>query len=208
MPKRTVHLVDDDEDFRDSLRALLEAHGFLVIEYADGRDFLRRVDHNSVGCALVDVNMPEIDGLKVLAELAQRSVSLPVIVITGTADVPLAVLAMKAGARDFIEKPLKTDVLMASIVQVLLGDKSVRDDGADGFRNRLAALTEREREVLDGVVSGHPTKVIAHVLGISPRTVDVHRLHLNEKLEVTGLSNLVRMALNAGVMPGERWRKQ
>ncbi|HIJ62423.1 MAG TPA: response regulator transcription factor [Rhodospirillaceae bacterium] len=207
MPERTVHLVDDDEDFRDSLRVLMEAHGFNVVAYADGRDFLDRLGHNPAGCAMVDVTMPVIGGLEVLAELARRSVSLPVIVMTGGADVPLAVQAMKAGAVDFIEKPLKTETLMATVIQALLADDGGQDGGVDGFRTRLAGLTEREWQVLEGVVSGQPTKVIAHELGISPRTVDVHRLHLNEKLAVTGLSNLVRLALSAGVAPGERWQK-
>ncbi len=201
MPDRLVHIVDDDAPFRDSLRLMLEGHGFRVEEFASGLSFVETIEHAPAGCALVDVNMPELDGLALQEHLNERGVSIPVIVMTGAADVPTAVRAMKAGAVDFIEKPFELATVLEAIGTALGRAAVPADDDPQvaAFRARLADLTPREREILQAVVAGNPTKVIAYDLDISPRTVHVHRARISDKLGVTGLSNLVRLALAAGV---------
>ena len=201
MPDLRVHIVDDDAPFRDALRTLLEAKGWPVREFASGRAFIEHVDRNAEGCALVDVNMPELDGLALQEMLNARGIGIPLIIMTGRADVPMAVRAMKAGAVDFIEKPFETATVLSALdaARSRLRPAVFDDPRIASFRARLSALTPREREVLEAVVAGNPTKVIAYQLDISPRTVHVHRARIGEKLEVTGLSNLVRLALAAGV---------
>ena len=201
MVDRLVHIVDDDEPFRDSLRLMLEAHGFRVAEFASGRAFADTVEDVASGCALVDVNMPELDGLALQEHLNDRGIAIPVIVMTGVADVPTAVRAMKAGAVDFIEKPFELATVLEAIGTALgrIPAPATDDPHVTAFRARLGDLTPREREILEAVVAGNPTKVIAYDLDISPRTVHVHRARISDKLGVTGLSNLVRLALAAGV---------
>ena len=201
MADRVIHIVDDDAPFRDSLRMMLEAHGFRVAEFSSGRSFVDIAGNSPPGCALVDVNMPELDGLALQELLNQRGIRIPVIVMTGVADVPTAVRAMKAGAVDFIEKPFEPATLLEAIGTALgrLDTPASEDTQVGAFRSRLADLTPREREILEAVVAGNPTKVIAYDLDISPRTVHVHRARISDKLAVTGLSNLVRRALAAGV---------
>ena len=197
-----IHVVDDDVPFREGLRALLEGAGFSVVEYGDGHSFVEGAAA-AVGCALIDVNMPDQSGIALQEELGRRGVKIPVIIMTGDADVPMAVRAMKAGAVDFIEKPIDMADLRAAIERALTRRDSAEqeDPAVTAIKARIPGLTAREREILEAVVGGHPTKIIAHKLGISPRTVHVHRLHIGEKLGVTGLSNLVRLALAAGVTP-------
>jgi two-component system response regulator FixJ len=194
----TIHVVDDDEAVTLSLVFLLETGGFKARAYASGTELLARGPELEPGLILLDVRMPEIDGISVLERLRERGVSLPVIIMTGHADVPLAVRAMKAGAADFIEKPF-TDEVLFSMLRETLARHAPRANGADpALREKFAALTPRERDVLRGLLAGLPNKTIAYDLGISPRTVEIHRAHLMEKVGARNLSSLIRLALSAG----------
>lgn len=197
----TIFIVDDDEAVRESLVLLLEASGFRVIAFASGEAFLAALKPDADGCLLVDVRMPGIGGLEVQEELRRRASAVPAIIMTGHADVPLAVRAMQAGATDFIEKPFTDETILASIERALKQGESRRLDRARNAEilAHVERLTEREREVLDELVAGHPNKVIAHHLSISPRTVEIHRARVMEKMQARNLSELVRMALAAGL---------
>ena len=192
-----VHIVDDDDAIRESTKAVLEAAGFACATYRSALEFLDTGDLKT-GCAVVDVRMPEMDGLALLNELSARKSDLPVIVMTGFADVSLAVRAMKAGAVDFVEKPTPPDALVEAVrrafTKAQLGDSERREAQA-----RFERLTQREAEVLELLVAGDPNKIVAHKLGISPRTVEIHRGRLMEKTQAKSLADLVRMALAAGV---------
>jgi two-component system response regulator FixJ len=193
----TVHLIDDDEDVRRALSFLLGTAGLAVRVYESAAAFLQQ-DHKAVrGCIVTDVRMPGIDGLELLRRLKASGSTLPVVVMTGHADVPLAVAAMKAGALDFIEKPFGDDTLLAAI-QAALARRDQAGAQAGQVRERLNALTPREREVLDGLMAGHPNKTIAYDLGLSPRTVEVHRANVMTKMGASSLSELVRLTLQAG----------
>ncbi len=198
---RTIHLVDDDEAIRRSTSLVLRTCGYLVKTYESGVRLLESADALAAGCILIDVRMPSIDGLEVQAALRERGIFLPVIVMTGHGDVNLAVKAMKAGAIDFLEKPFRKDDLLAAIeegfARMEQSDRS-RAHG-DEARARLAVLTPREVEVLVGLVEGLPNKTIAHQLGISPRTVEVHRANLMAKLGVPSLSDALKIAFAAGM---------
>jgi len=197
-----IHVVDDSTSFRESLRLMLEASGFTVQEHHGGRAFLDAIAAVPEGCALVDITMPDLDGLALQEEMKRRGIGVPVVIMTGNADVSKAVRAMKAGAVDFIEKPFALTPLLASIkmAQTRLPPSSPREGPQlAAFRSRLPSLTDREREILEAVVAGHATKTIAHRLVISPRTVDAHRARIGEKLGVAGVPNLIRLALAAGV---------
>lgn len=200
----TIHIIDDDAGFRSSLSTLLRAMGFHVAEHDGGRAFAAIAAQAAPGCALVDVCMPDMDGLSLMQELTGRGLAIPVVILTGNATVSLAVQAMKAGAVDFLEKPFKPEALRSAIQTALARGSAhgLTVEPAD-FAARLATLTPREREVLEGVVAGQPTKTIAFRLGISARTVDVHRARITDKLQVRGLSNLVRASLAAGVLPSD-----
>ena len=202
----TVFIIDDDDAVRESLQLLLETSGYSVAMFPSGKVFLDALPPGARGCVLVDVRMPEIGGIEVQQELNRRSTGLPVIVMTGHADVPLAVRAMKAGATDFIEKPFSDDVISAAIERALQLDRASRDERATAARinDRAGLLTAREREVLEHLIEGHPNKVIAHRLSISPRTVEIHRARVMEKMQARGLSDLVRMALDAGLLSQSR----
>src|SRR5690606_18283282 len=154
-------------------------------------------------CLVADIRMPDMDGLALQEELGRRKIGLPVIIVTGHGDVPLAVRAMKAGAIDFIEKPYDDEQLLASVDRARAMSDSQRAEAASAqlAGERIAVLTPREREVLVHLVAGQPNKVIAHELGISPRTVEIHRAHLMEKMQARSLSDLVRIAMTAGVLP-------
>ncbi|MDZ4867805.1 MAG: response regulator [Alphaproteobacteria bacterium] len=200
MSALVVHIVDDDEALRDSLQALLEGAGFSCAVYPSAAAFLAD-GPRAAGCALVDVRMPGMDGLTLLREIAARHADIGVVIMTGFADVPLAVKAMREGAIDFVEKPAARDVLVDAVrrafgkaTQASQGDESKREALA-----RFERLTEREREVLDLLVLGDANKVVAHKLGISPRTVEIHRGRLMEKTQAKNLAELVRMALAAGI---------
>jgi two-component system response regulator FixJ len=201
---RIVHLVDDDEAVRESLAALLEAHGFDVRTYASAEAFLTAFPTGAAGCLLTDIRMPDMDGLTSQERVAETSPGLAVVVMTGHADVPLAVRAMKAGAIDFVEKPFPATAMVATLGRALeeAARRRVKPPEPDGeIRARFDSLTPREREVLDGLVAGLPNKTIAYDLGISPRTVEIHRARVMEKMRAKSLSELVRLALHLGLEP-------
>ena len=194
-----VHLIDDDEDVRRALAFLLGTAGHAVKVYESATLFLKKYDGSQVGCIISDVRMPGMDGIQLLRRLQEMGVKLPVVVMTGHADVALAVEAMKCGAVDFIEKPFSDETLLAAIHAALACQPGRQTGGdAEQVRARLAALTARERQVLDGLLAGHPNKTIAYDLGLSPRTVEVHRANVMTKMAASSLSELVRMALTAG----------
>jgi two-component system response regulator FixJ len=199
----TVFIVDDDEAIRDSLIALLETEGFKVATFGVGRAFLDGIDASSRGCVLLDVRMPDINGLELQQLLAAKHIDLPVIIMTGHAEVPMAVKAMKAGAVDFIEKPFDDGVILTAIRRALarMAKTSADSPEAAGAAKRIADLTPRERQVLDHLVLGSANKVIAYELRISPRTVEIHRARVMDKMQAKSLSELVRMALAGGVQP-------
>ena len=204
MPSDTdiVHVVDDDEAMRDSMAFLLRAENFQVQTYADAADFLTALPQIKVGCVVTDVRMPGMSGIELLQRLRELKVSLPVIVVSGHGDVPLAVEAMKTGALDFIEKPFDDDVFLRA-VRTALGAQAVdsqRQAQKATINSRLESLSNREREVLEGLVAGHPNKTIAYDLGISPRTVEIYRANVMEKMQARSLSDLVRMALVGGLL--------
>ncbi|ABS63655.1 response regulator receiver protein [Parvibaculum lavamentivorans DS-1] len=197
----TVFVVDDDAAVRDSVSALLESASFRVENFDSAASFLASRATERPGCLVVDIRMPDMDGLELQEEMVRRQIALPVIVMTGHADVPLAVRAMKAGAVDFIEKPFNDELLLDSVARALEAGRQQRDDAgfAKAAKHRVAGLTQREREVLEHLVAGKANKMIAYDLDISPRTVEVHRANLMEKMQARTLSDLVRMALEAGV---------
>lgn len=194
-----VHVVDDDEAVRDSLSLLLESAGFSVRTYDSATAFLKALPNRATGCVLTDVCMPDLDGLELQRRLTQLGVGLPVIVMTGHGDVPIAVEALKAGAADFLEKPFDDTQLLAAVSSALAASQRTRDEEAAvaEIATRLASLTPREREVLDRLVVGQPNKTIAYDLGSSPRTVEVHRARVMEKMGARSLPELVRMAIAA-----------
>lgn len=200
-PKRTIHIVDDDEAIRQSVGFLLRKAGHDVDTHSSGTAFLKIATREMRGCALLDVRMPDIDGLEVQARLAQQGILIPVIMLTGHGDVTLAVRAVKAGAIEFLEKPFERSALLHAIDEAL--DQAGRNArghlAAAEAVVRLAALTTRERDVLDGMVLGRPNKLIAFDLGIATRTVEVHRANLMEKLSARSLSDVLRIAFNAGL---------
>jgi len=194
----TIYIVDDDAAMRDSLRLLMEASGFAVETFDSAAAFLAG-PHASHGCLVTDVRMPGLDGIALQEELARRNDLLPVIVMTGQGDVPLAVRAMRAGAVDFLEKPFEEDALVASVGRALdqRSRSHARSDATQAALERLALLTERERQVLDLLAVGKANKVIAFELGISPRTVEIHRARVMEKMQAASVADLVRVALAA-----------
>ena len=198
---RRVHLVDDDEAIRRSASFMLRTSGFLVTTYASGVELLAKGKAIEPGCILLDVRMPGMDGIEVQQALKDNGVLLPVVVMTGHGDVNVAVQAMKAGAVDFIEKPFEKAVLLGAIEEAFgrLEDAGRRHARADEARVRLEALTPRELDVLQGLVRGYPNKTIAYDLGISPRTVEIHRANLMTKLNVASLSEALRIAFAAGL---------
>jgi two-component system response regulator FixJ len=198
---RIVYLIDDDEAVRRSAGFMLKTSGYKVDAYPSGVQFLKEGRDLAPGCILLDVRMPEMDGLEVHATLKQRGIGFPVIIMTGHGDVGVAVQAMKAGVVDFIEKPFEKAVLLSAIEEGFARiDQSGRSRArADEAQVRLQALTPRERDVLEGLVRGHPNKTIAYDLDISPRTVEIHRANLMNKLEVASLSEALRIAFAAGL---------
>jgi two-component system, LuxR family, response regulator FixJ len=196
---RVVHLVDDDEAIRRSVGFMLRTSGFHVHTYESGVELLKATPNLEPGCILLDIRMPGMDGLEVQAALRDKGVTLPVIIMTGHGDVSLAVQAMKAGAVDFIEKPFEKALLLSAIEHGIdrLRRTAANRDQADEASVRLQALTAREREVLDGLARGLPNKTIAFDLGISPRTVEIHRANLMTKLDVRSLSEALRIAFAA-----------
>ncbi len=197
--ERWVHVIDDDEAARDSLAFLFDSAGMPVRTYESAVLFLEAVAEGFDGCVVTDVRMPDMSGLDLLRELVSRGVGTPVVVITGHGDVPLAVEAMKAGAFDFLEKPFDDERLLALVGRALerSPDQPMSEEQI-AVRARLARLSQRERQVLKGLVEGQLNKTIAWELGISARTVEVYRAKLMAKMEATAFAELVRMALIAG----------
>ncbi len=192
-----VHVIDDDADVRQSLAFLLSTAGLAVRVHDSAVAFLKVLPEVKDGCVVTDVRMPGIDGLELQRRLGELERRLPVIVMTGHGDVPLAVEAMKAGAVDFIEKPFDDEVMLSAIRAALArqADDRERNARAAAIQERIARLSDRERDVLDRLVAGKANKVIAHELGISPRTVEVYRANVMTKMQADSLSELVRMAL-------------
>lgn len=194
-----VIVLDDDAAVRESLAALLESDGHRAVAYASGRELLDAYDGSTSACLVTDVHMPGANGLEVLTTLKARDAGLPIIVITGHADVPMAVKAMRAGAFDFVEKPIDATSFLA-VVRAAVATRAQdgrKSDEAATLQARFADLTPREQEVLQALVIGHPNKVIANKLGISPRTVEIHRARVMEKMQAESLSHLVRMSISA-----------
>lgn len=198
-PGGIVHVIDDDDTVRASLVTLLQAAGYAVTAYSSAAEFLEGLDQAPSGCVLTDVQMPEITGLDLLRRLSDRLDEFPVIVLTGAADVPIAVEALKNGALDLIEKPYSGETIVAAVRQAhtqleVRGRKaSLRSETAQ----KIGALSAREREVLEGILKGDSNKEIARDLGISPRTVEAYRANLMMKMGAESVSDLVRMALEA-----------
>lgn len=196
--EKMVFVIDDNEAVRDALDMQLSAAGYAVTAFAGAEAFLAAYEPAWRGCIVADVRMPGMSGLELQHELIRRGIPLPVVIITGHADVPMAVAALKAGAIDFIEKPFREQTLIASVGEALKRGGKARF-GAPMASARFAALTAREREVLDLLVAGHSSKAIAALLAISPRTVDVHRAHIMEKAKVNSIAELVRLACQGAV---------
>jgi two-component system response regulator FixJ len=196
-----VHVIDDDDAARDSLRFLLESARLMVRTYDSAVKFLSDLPRREAGCVVTDVRMPEMTGIDFLRRLKQEQTAFPVIVITGHGDIALAVEAMKLGAIDFFEKPFDDDALLSSVSRALSRqeDDAKRTAAKAEIISRLATLSPREREVLEGLVAGQPNKNIAMDLAISPRTVEIYRANVMTKMNASSLSELVRMALIANV---------
>src|SRR5215472_3029236 len=196
-----VHVIDDDEAVRQSIEFLLRTAGVTARTYDSASTFLNALPTIDPGCIITDVRMPGISGIDLLRRLGEMRIKMPVIVITGHGDVPLAVEAMKIGAVDFLEKPFEDELLLGSVRAALnrSQEKAARDAERAEVQARLATLTNREREVLEGLVAGKPNKVIACDLAISPRTVEIYRANVMTKMQAASLSELVRMALVVGV---------
>jgi len=197
MDNTLIDIIDDDEAVRDSLGFLLATAGFNVKCHASPQAFLEAFDPATSGCIVTDIRMPEMNGIELLRHLRENGNLTPVIVITGHGDVPLAVEAMKLGAIDFIEKPFNEDQIVQAVTAGVgeSRENARRDQQRQEIVSRLAELSGREREVLEGLVEGKPNKVIAGDLGISPRTVEIYRANVMQKMRATSLSELVRMAL-------------
>lgn len=198
-----VHIIDDDGAVRDSLAFLLSTAGVTADTYESATAFFDRHATADVGCIVTDIRMPDMSGLELLRQVKKINPGLPVIVITGHGDVPLAVEAMKLGAADFIEKPFEDEAMLAAISAAL--DRNRQRERAEAkiveLKARLETLSAREREVLEGLVAGNPNKTIAYDLGISPRTVEVYRANVMTKMQAATLSELVRMVLMTGELP-------
>jgi len=200
-PEPTVFVVDDDEAVRNSLRLLLKSLGMPAVAYGSAEAFLAAYDDEQPGCIVLDVRMPGMSGPELQDELNRRGAPIPVIFITGHGDVPMAVEAMQHGAVDFLQKPFSDKDLVDRIQLALTADRRNRETiGAqDEIRARIAALTPRERQVLDLVTQGKSNKVVAADLGASQRTVEIHRSHVMEKMGAASLAQLVRMTIIAGI---------
>lgn len=199
--KTRIYVIDDDDAVRDSLTLQLEAAGFPVRAFPSAVVFLKEAADLPPGCVISDVRMPEIDGIELQNRLNEMKLNFPVIIVTGHGDVALAVRAMKAGAVDFIEKPFTEDAILTCIrvAQSRFNEQKASDEAGESARSRIALLTPRERDVFEELVHGKQNKVIAYDLNISPRTVEVHRARVLEKLQAHSLSELVRLALVAGI---------
>jgi len=201
-----VYVVDDDEAVRDGLSGLLDAGGYTCRTFSSAQDFLQAAPTLRHGCLIADIRMPGMDGLELQRRLVEQSLPFPLIVVTGHGDVPLAVRAMKAGALDFIQKPFGAKAILESTKNAMthVAEPQQLDALEVAAKTRVDSLSRREREVLQGLLSGLPNKSIAYELGISPRTVEVHRGRVMQKMGARSLSELVRLGLAAGLQPNSR----
>ena len=195
-----VHVIDDDQAVRQSLEFLLASADLHARTYGSAKAFLARMGEIEPGCVITDVRMPGMTGIQLLQRIQEMQAALPVIVITGHGDVPLAVEAIRIGAVDFLEKPFDDEALLTAVRAALKakGENDGREAERRKFAQRIMALSGRERQVLDELVAGHPNKIIAFDLGTSPRTVEIYRANLMTKMQAASLSELVRMAILAG----------
>jgi FixJ family two-component response regulator len=199
--QQTVYIIDDEDDLRDALSMLMRAVGLRVATFASARDFLQNIQQRESGCLVLDIRMPGMSGIELQAELHKRRVRLPIVFLTGHGDVPLAVQAMKAGAVDFIQKPLDEHRLVVAVMNALKsnGDHNTLTEPASGVTatpsEKLALLSRRERDVLDHLVNGKASRELAILLSISIKTVEFHRANIREKLGVSNLPELLRLVL-------------
>lgn len=209
-PEPIIYVIDDDEAVRQSLEFLLRTAGIAVRGFESAKAFLEVLPQIRSGCIITDVRMPGITGIELLRHVKKLDVDIPVIIITGHGDITLAVEAMKIGAVDFLEKPFDDDQLLAAVRSTLSqdADTAKRKAQLSEIHDRLAALSNRERQVLEGLVAGNANKAIAFDLGISPRTVEIYRANLMTKMGANSLSDLVRMAMMTGILEnsGKRGR--
>jgi len=207
---RLVHVVDDEDAVRRSLDFALRTAGFEVEKWEDGEAFLKGADRSVPACVLLDVRMPGMDGLEVQAEMAARGINLPVIVLTGHGDIATAVRAMQGGAVDFLEKPFERERLLQALEIGFgqLADRAGKRERESWAKTQIAALTQREQEVLEGLACGYPNKTIAYDLGISSRTVEVYRANAMEKLGVSNFADALRIAFAAGMGSDQQWRER
>jgi len=201
-PEPAIYVIDDDDAVRQSLEFLLKTAGYAVTGFESAKAFLEILPELRSGCIITDVRMPDITGIDLLRRIKELGVDIPVIVITGHGDISLAVDAMKLGAADFLEKPFDDDQLLTALKSTLSqdADQAERKAELSEIHDKLAVLSNRERQVLDGLVAGSANKTIAFDLGISPRTVEIYRANLMTKMGANSLSDLVRMAMMAGIL--------
>jgi FixJ family two-component response regulator len=197
--KNRVAIIDDDAPARNSLAEVLKTYGYAVAEYSSGMDFMASPEWDAYQCILLDIRMPDVDGIEVQKRLRRRNLRTPVIFITGHGDVPLAVRAMRGGAFDFVEKPVHDEELNAAIEAAIASVKqeAAEPDEDERYFARVARLTPREREVMDLVVEGHSSAAIGTILGVSHRTVDHHRARILEKMEVASIAGLIRAVMRS-----------
>lgn len=197
--ERLVYIVDDDDSVRRSAAFMLRHAGFKVEPVESGVDFLKLPKGAQRGCVLLDVRMPEMDGLQVQQQMIKDGIDMPVVILTGHGDIEIAVQAMRAGAVNFLEKPYEKEALIAAMEEafVRLEDSNLKEMAASEAKVRLACLTGREQDVLDGLLAGLPNKTIAYDLGISPRTVEIYRANMMEKLRVRSLAEALRIGFAA-----------
>lgn len=205
--RKLVHIVDDEDSIRRSLDFLLSNSGYSVRRWCDAKSFLKGADKYVPACALIDVRMPEMDGLELQGEMQRQGYNFPIIVLSGHGDIGVAVKAMQAGAIDFLEKPADRKQLLSALDAgfASMGDAEARRKQGQWARTQLGHLTEREREVLDGLACGYPNKTIAYDLGISARTVEVYRANVMEKLQVNSFADALRIAFAAGLGSEGAW---
>ena len=203
--QQVVHIIDDDEALRESLAFLLRSAALEVRSFDSAKAFLNELPDAALGCVISDVRMPDMSGIELLRRLKELKIAVPVIVITGHGDIALAVEAMKIGAVDFFEKPFNDDLLVASVRAALhqQEDQTKRDVKRTEIEHRISTLSRREKDVLAGLIEGRANKQIAFDLGISPRTVEIYRANLMNKMQADTLSELVRMALLAEMLSSE-----
>lgn len=208
--KRLVHILDDEESIRRSLDFVLRHEGYETATWSDPADFFKCATDHDRACMLLDVRMPGMDGLDVQKKMSDEGLNLPVIVLTGHGDVPMAVRALQAGAIDFLEKPVDREHLLGSIARAFEynSDCEAQRSRREWAAVQVNALTEREREVLNGLACGYPNKTIAYDLGISARTVEVYRANVMTKLQVANFADALRIAFAAGMGSDREWREE